>query len=123
MEQQARIIFERFPPGLQRALEGGSLDKVNEVLGKMSVEEAEEVVEQLGEAGMLSIEEGVIDPNTEDGKAKLKELEKEGREAREVEEIGGSGPEEETEAKLRGLEVEAKEGGVAGGEVEVADVD
>ena len=107
---------------MQRALESGSLDKVNEVIGKMSVEEAEEVVEQLGEAGMLSIEEGVIDPNTEDGKAKLKELEKEGREAREVEEIGGSGPEEETEAKLRGLEVEAKEGGAAGGEVEVADL-
>lgn len=47
--QHARKIFESFPPGLQRALESGSLDEVNKVLGKMSVEEAEEVVEKLGE--------------------------------------------------------------------------
>lgn len=52
VEIDAREIFERFPPGLQKALESGSLDRVNEVLGKMSVEEAEEVVEKLGEAGM-----------------------------------------------------------------------
>ena len=38
-----------FPQGLQRALESGSLDEVNKVLGKMSVEEAEEVVGRLGE--------------------------------------------------------------------------
>lgn len=47
--QNARSIFESFPPGLQRALESGNLDEVNKVLGKMSVEEAEEVVEKLGE--------------------------------------------------------------------------
>lgn len=46
---KAREIFESFPPGLQRALESGSLDEVNKVLGKMSVEEAEEIVGQLGE--------------------------------------------------------------------------
>lgn len=48
-ERQARALFEAFPPGLQRALESGKLDEVNKVLGKMSVEEAEEVVGQLGE--------------------------------------------------------------------------
>lgn len=48
-EKQARELFNAFPPGLQRALESGSLDEVNKVLGKMSVEEAEEVVGQLGE--------------------------------------------------------------------------
>lgn len=48
-EIEARKIFESFPPGLQRALESGSLDEVNKVLGKMSVEEAEEVVGKLGE--------------------------------------------------------------------------
>jgi cell division cycle protein 37 len=48
-EVEARKLFEAFPPGLQRALESGSLDEVNVVLGKMSVEEAEEVVGQLGE--------------------------------------------------------------------------
>ena len=104
IEQKARIIFERFPPGLQRALESGSLDRVNEVLGKMSVSEAEEVVEQLGEAGMLSLEQGVIDPTTEEGKARLEELEREGREGNQVEEVG-------------------EPGGVDGEDIEVADVD
>lgn len=47
--RQAREIFEAFPPGLQRALESGKLDEVNKVLGKMSVEEAEEIVRLLGE--------------------------------------------------------------------------
>lgn len=48
-ELASRKLFEAFPPGLQRALESGSLDEVNKVLGKMSVEEAEEIVGQLGE--------------------------------------------------------------------------
>ncbi|EON65679.1 hypothetical protein W97_04918 [Coniosporium apollinis CBS 100218] len=77
--REARKIFEAFPPGLQRALETGKLDEVNKVLGKMSVEEAEEVVEQLGMGGMLSIEEGVIDATTEEGKAKVKEIEQTGK--------------------------------------------
>ncbi len=77
VEISARETFESFPPGLQRALESGSLDRVNEVLGKMSVSEAEEVVEHLGEAGMLSMEKGVIDGTTEEGQKKLRELEEE----------------------------------------------
>ena len=84
IEIAAREIFERFPPGLQRALESGELARVNEVLGKMSVSEAEEVVEQLGEGGMLSLEEGVIDGTTEEGREKFERLEREAREAREA---------------------------------------
>ena len=111
IEQQARVIFERFPPGLQRALESGSLDRVNEVLGKMSVSEAEEVVEQLGEGGMLSLEEGVIDSTTEEGRHRLKELEREAREEKEIWEPGDVEEEEE--------EAEAGDAN----EVQVADVD
>lgn len=77
--KQAREIFETFPPGLQRALESGSLDKVNEVLGKMSVDEAEEVVGLLGNAGMLSMEEGVIDATTEEGRRQMEEIERNGK--------------------------------------------
>ncbi|KIV81173.1 hypothetical protein PV11_08610 [Exophiala sideris] len=77
VEQQAREIYERFPPGLQRALETGSLDQVNEVLGKMSVDEAEEIVELLGQGGMLSLQEGVIDATNEEGQKRLKEIEEE----------------------------------------------
>ncbi|KAI9823029.1 MAG: hsp90 co-chaperone Cdc37 [Thelocarpon impressellum] len=76
VEKAAREAFDAFPPGLQRSLESGSLDEVNRVLGKMSVEEAEEVVGQLGENGMLSLEESIIDATTEEGQAKIKELEK-----------------------------------------------
>lgn len=82
----ARTIFETFPPGLQRALESGKLDEVNKVLAKMSVDEAEQVVEQLGNGGMLSLEEGVIDATTEEGQAKVKEIEKTGRMPGEVDE-------------------------------------
>ena len=75
-ERASREIFESFPPGLQRALESGSLDKVNDVLGKMSVDEAEQVVEQLGNGGMLSLEEGVIDATTDEGKKTMEEIER-----------------------------------------------
>jgi cell division cycle protein 37 len=94
-EVKARELFSAFPPGLQRALESGSLDEVNKVLGKMSVEEAEEVVGQLSEVcllfstchhinlaftdwlqgGMLSLEEQIIDATTEEGQKTLKEFE------------------------------------------------
>ncbi|KAF2197984.1 Hsp90 co-chaperone Cdc37 [Delitschia confertaspora ATCC 74209] len=71
-----RQIFETFSPGLQKALETGSLDEVNKVLAKMSVDEAEEVVGKLGEGGMLSLEEGLIDATTEEGKKAMEEIEK-----------------------------------------------
>jgi cell division cycle protein 37 len=75
-EIKARRMFESFPPGLQRALESGSLDEVNKVLGKMSVSEAEEVVAKLGEGGMLNLEEKVIDATTEEGKRVVEEIER-----------------------------------------------
>lgn len=75
-ERASREIFDTFPPGLRRALESGSLDKVNQVLGKMSVDEAEQVVEQLGNGGMLSLEEGVIDATTDEGKKTMEEIER-----------------------------------------------
>jgi len=85
-QEAARKIFEDFPPGLRRALESGKLDEVNKVLAKMSVEEAEEVVGKLGEGGMLSLEEGVIDATTEEGKKAMEEIEKTGRMPGKVEE-------------------------------------
>ncbi|KAK6543911.1 hsp90 co-chaperone Cdc37 [Orbilia ellipsospora] len=75
--QQSRQIFESFPPGFRRALETKDLDKINVVLGKMSVDEAEEIVGKLSESGMLSLVEGVIDSTTEEGQAQLAELEAE----------------------------------------------
>jgi cell division cycle protein 37 len=71
------------------------LDEVNNVLGKMSVEEAEEVVEMLGQSGILKLEEGIVDATTEEGKKFLENLEAEGKrepaavtQKEEVEEIG-----------------------------------
>lgn len=75
VEIESRRIFESFPPNLQKALQSGSLDKVNEVLGKMAVDEAEQVVEKLGDGGMLSMQEGVIDATNEEGQQRLREIE------------------------------------------------
>ncbi|KAI0851037.1 hypothetical protein F5Y00DRAFT_231544 [Daldinia vernicosa] len=74
-EKKAREIFEGFTPEMQKALESGSLDKVNEVLGKLKVEDAEEIVALLSEAGILSVEEQIIDATTEAGQKHLKEME------------------------------------------------
>jgi cell division cycle protein 37 len=93
-EQQARQIFEDFPPGLQRALESGKLDEVNKVLAKMSVEEAEEIVEKLGMGGMLSLEQGVIDATTDEGKRVMGEIEKTGKFPGQAEEVKSSSVEE-----------------------------
>ncbi|KAI2788485.1 Hsp90 co-chaperone Cdc37 [Penicillium oxalicum] len=86
-EIEARKIFESFSPELQKALASESLDEVNKVLGNMSVEEAEQVVEQLGNGGMLSLEEGIIDGTTEEGKKKLADIEAEAKQ--ESRESGG----------------------------------
>jgi cell division cycle protein 37 len=49
-------IFQGFPlKNLKAAMSKKSLNKVNKVLGRMSVKEAEIVVEQLQEAGILSV--------------------------------------------------------------------
>ncbi|KAI0603488.1 hypothetical protein F4775DRAFT_581403 [Biscogniauxia sp. FL1348] len=76
-EKKGRAIFENFKPEMRKALESGSLDKVNEVLGKMKVSDAEEVVGLLGEAGILSLEEQIIDATTAEGQQKIKEMEEE----------------------------------------------
>ncbi|KAL2141113.1 hypothetical protein VTI28DRAFT_2803 [Corynascus sepedonium] len=73
--RRGREIFESFSDDMKKALQTGKLDEVNKVLGEMKVEEAEEVVGKLGEAGILSLEEEIIDATTEDGKDKLKKLE------------------------------------------------
>jgi cell division cycle protein 37 len=88
-EMQARRIFETFPPGLQRALESGSLDEVNIILGKMSVDEAEEIVGKLGEGGMLSLEEGVVDATTEEGQRLVEEISRTGQMPQRVDEDMG----------------------------------
>jgi cell division cycle protein 37 len=75
----SREIFESFPPNMQKALELGSLDEVNRVLGKMSVDEAEEVVAKLSEGGILSVEEGVVDATTEEGQRFVEEIERTGQ--------------------------------------------
>ncbi|KAM0334329.1 hypothetical protein ACHAQA_001353 [Verticillium albo-atrum] len=73
--KEARLIFEGFSEDFRKALETGSLEKVNLVLGSMTVEAAEDVVAQLGDAGILSLEEQIIDATTEEGRKALKEME------------------------------------------------
>lgn len=61
-------IFQGFDPKFQKALQSNSLEAVNKVLGKMSVEEAEQVVELLQVAGILQFAEGGIRDETGKGK-------------------------------------------------------
>jgi cell division cycle protein 37 len=51
--KKGREIFESFSPVMKKALESGSLDEVNKVLGDMKVDEAEELVGKLGEVCRL----------------------------------------------------------------------
>lgn len=43
------------------------------------------MVEKLGESGMLSLEEGIVDATTEEGRKKLEEIEAEGKREKEME--------------------------------------
>ncbi|KAL7817060.1 hypothetical protein V8C26DRAFT_399150 [Trichoderma gracile] len=52
----ARKIYDSFDPEMKDALESGSLDEVNKVLGKMKVEEAEELVAKFGEVSRALLE-------------------------------------------------------------------
>ncbi|EFX00733.1 hsp90 co-chaperone cdc37 [Grosmannia clavigera kw1407] len=70
----ARRIFDGFRPEMKKALESGSLDRVNEVLGRMTVTDAEALVGQFSEAGILSMEDEIIDATTEEGRQQLKEM-------------------------------------------------
>lgn len=78
-EQQARAIFESFKPDMKKALESGSLDEVNKVLGSLPVDEAEDLVNKFGDAGILSLEQDIIDATTEEGQAQWKQLRAEGK--------------------------------------------
>lgn len=53
-------IFQSFSKGMQSALKEKSLDKVNKVLGKLDVADAEEIVQQLQESGILSVSESTL---------------------------------------------------------------
>ncbi|KLU81241.1 hypothetical protein MAPG_00333 [Magnaporthiopsis poae ATCC 64411] len=70
-EQAAWAIFESFTPEMKKAIQSGNLDEVNKVLGELNVAEAEELVGKFNEAGILNLEEGVIDTTTEEGKAEF----------------------------------------------------
>ncbi|KAL2287598.1 hypothetical protein FJTKL_05002 [Diaporthe vaccinii] len=77
--QEARKIFEGFSPEMKKALESGSLEQVNKVLGNMKVDEAEDLVGLFNEAGVLSLEQEIIDATTDQGKAEWKSLQDQGK--------------------------------------------
>ncbi|KAI0338923.1 hypothetical protein BDW22DRAFT_1381472 [Trametopsis cervina] len=55
-------VFQGFKPEMQKALKSQSLDEVNKVLGRMRVQDAEEVVRLLDMAGILNFgEQGIRD--------------------------------------------------------------
>lgn len=60
-------VFSGLSAEMQEALNGGTLEGVNKVLGAMKVEEAEEVVKLLDVGGILSFVEGGIRDQTGQG--------------------------------------------------------
>ena len=62
-------VFDGFPEDLKEALKAGSLEEVNKVLGDMSVEDAEVIVQNLDMAGILSFSESGIRDETGKGKS------------------------------------------------------
>ena len=63
--KRAREIFDGFKPEMKKALESGELDEVNTVLGKMKVDEAEELVGLFGEVSILRA--ATLPPSRVDG--------------------------------------------------------
>lgn len=57
-------VFESFPDDLKAALKVGTLDEVNKVLGAMDVKVAEDIVEKLEVAGIMSFVAGGIRDET-----------------------------------------------------------
>jgi len=57
-------VFESFPEDLKAALKVGTLEEVNKVLGSMDVSVAEDVVEKLDVAGIMSFVSGGIRDET-----------------------------------------------------------
>lgn len=51
-------VFQSFPLKLRQALEDDSLEKVNKVLAKMDVPEAEEIVRLLSSTGIMDVADG-----------------------------------------------------------------
>jgi len=60
-------VFDGFDDDLKEALKGGSLDEVNKVLGAMTVQDAEVIVQNLDMAGILSFSESGIRDETGKG--------------------------------------------------------
>lgn len=76
----------------------------------MAVAEAEDVVEKLGDSGILTVEEGIVDATTEEGRRWLETLEGEGQGQVKGEIVGEEG---EEKGKGKG-KVEAEEEDVGG---------
>lgn len=85
--QQRWDFFSSFTPALQKALRSTDLVKVNKVLGRMSVEEAEKVVEMLQEGGMLAFEKSGVEDRT--GRAEVPGEEMEVEDVEGAEEVEG----------------------------------
>lgn len=66
-------IYENFSPELKKAIDSRSLDEINKYLGDLSIEDAENLIGQFDQCGVLMIEEKIYD--AEQWQAKKQELE------------------------------------------------
>lgn len=62
--QQRWDMYQSFPENFRKALESKSLEQVNKILGSMKVEEAEEIVGKLDQAGILNFSSSEVRDET-----------------------------------------------------------
>ncbi|PHH75766.1 hypothetical protein CDD82_4285 [Ophiocordyceps australis] len=91
-EQKARQVFDGFDTEMKKAIETGSLDEVNKMLGQMAVPEAEKMVSLFGEANVLSLVERIYDATTEEGKQELAAMKAQAAAETEGDQDKGKGP-------------------------------
>lgn len=82
-----RAIFDQFTPAVQAAVRAKSLDELNEVLASMSLEDAEKLVERLGESGVLQVESRIYEPAEFEAKRAELEAELEAEQAPSVDDV------------------------------------
>lgn len=58
---EGRAVYDALPEEVRTAIESRKLDEINKVLASMQLEDAEDLVGKLGEAGVLLVEEKIYD--------------------------------------------------------------
>lgn len=80
-------IYEQLPTNVKEAINTKQLDKINEVLATLSIEQAEDLVGKLSESGVLQVENKIYDPKEWEEKRREVEASQEGEDHGSLDEV------------------------------------